>query len=84
MTSAEAPYPHHPRVGASQPGQARARTARRHWLVALAPEVTVPVVLHWHQWQFGGDSAAPPSLLEQVGSALQRGARAVLEPVDGT
>lgn len=52
-------------------------------LVALAPEVTVPVVLHWHQWQFGSDAGAPPSLLDQVGSALQQGARAVLEPVDG-
>ena len=48
-------------------------------LVALAPTVTVPVALYWHQWQFGGtDAARTPSLLEQIGAALERGARSAL------
>jgi LysR family transcriptional regulator (chromosome initiation inhibitor) len=53
-------------------------------LVALAAEVTVDVALHWHQWQVGAAVAAagaPPSLLDQVGAALARGAAAAL---DGT
>ncbi|MCU0812888.1 MAG: LysR family transcriptional regulator ArgP [Burkholderiaceae bacterium] len=48
-------------------------------LLALRPDVTVPVALHWHQWQFGGGAGGPPSLLDQIGGALERGARAALE-----
>lgn len=53
---------------------------QRGALVALKPEVTVPVVLHWHQWQLGGADpvAAAPSLLDQIGIALAREARAAL------
>ncbi len=48
-------------------------------LVALAPQVTVPVALHWHQWRFGGaDGDATPGLLDRIGDALARGAQAAL------
>lgn len=48
-------------------------------LVALAPEVTVDVMLYWHQWKLGVDAAAP-SLLDRVGAALQDGGRRHLHP----
>jgi LysR family transcriptional regulator (chromosome initiation inhibitor) len=53
---------------------------QRGALVALKAEVTVPVALHWHQWQLGGADpvAGAPSLLDQIGIALAREARAVL------
>jgi LysR family transcriptional regulator (chromosome initiation inhibitor) len=44
----------------------------------LAPDVTVPVALHWHQWHAGQEFDAPQSLLDRVGAALADGARAVL------
>ena len=47
-------------------------------LVALRPEVHVPVSLHWHQWQAGSDPQAAPSLLDRIGSALAEGARTAL------
>ncbi|WP_119292972.1 LysR family transcriptional regulator ArgP [Azohydromonas sediminis] len=48
-------------------------------LVAIAPAVTVPVALYWHQWQFGAaDAAGAPSLLDRIGTALERGALAAL------
>ena len=51
-------------------------------LVALAPAVTVPVALYWHQWQFGDAGAQAPGLVERVGAALESGARAVLSARD--
>lgn len=50
-------------------------------LVALYPEVTVPVTLYWHQWTLDarGEPAARSSLLDQVGAALADGAREALE-----
>ena len=47
-------------------------------LVALRPEVHVPVSLHWHQWQAGNDAGATPSLLDRIGSALADGASVAL------
>jgi LysR family transcriptional regulator, chromosome initiation inhibitor len=47
-------------------------------LVALRPEVHVPVSLHWHQWQAGNDAEAAPSLLDRIGSALADGASVAL------
>jgi LysR family transcriptional regulator (chromosome initiation inhibitor) len=49
-------------------------------LVALRPQVHVPVSLHWHQWQAGSDAEATPSLLDRIGSALAEGASAALNP----
>ena len=54
-------------------------------LVAIRPEVTIDVALHWHQWKLAGasDDAPPapsarPGLLEQIGHALAEGARSAL------
>jgi LysR family transcriptional regulator (chromosome initiation inhibitor) len=47
-------------------------------LVALAAEVSVPVALHWHQWQAGPADAGPPSLLDRIGDALAEGAKTAL------
>jgi LysR family transcriptional regulator (chromosome initiation inhibitor) len=47
-------------------------------LVALQPDVHVPVALHWHQWQLGGADDAPASLLDRIGAALAKGARDAL------
>lgn len=51
-------------------------------LVALQPEVAVPVALHWHQWRLGPDGAPPSArvaMLDRVGAALVAGARAALD-----
>jgi LysR family transcriptional regulator (chromosome initiation inhibitor) len=55
-------------------------------LVAIRPEVTIDVALHWHQWKLGtgldgADAAAAPArrgLMEQIGQALIAGARGAL------
>lgn len=53
-------------------------------LVALQPEVVVPVRLFWHQWRLGPDEAASTSprtaLLDRIGQALVSGAETALEP----
>ncbi len=52
-------------------------------LMALHPDVTVPVALYWHQWQIDAPSEAPSprlALLDQVGMALAAGARQALAP----
>jgi len=51
-------------------------------LLALAPAVTVPVALYWHQWQFGQADARAPGLVERIGAALAQGAQAVLSAAD--
>ena len=51
-------------------------------LIALRPEVTVPVALHWHQWRLGPDGAPPSArvaMLDRVGAALVAGARDALD-----
>lgn len=51
-------------------------------LIALRPEVAVPVALHWHQWRLGPDGAPPSArvaMLDRVGAALVAGARDALE-----
>jgi LysR family transcriptional regulator (chromosome initiation inhibitor) len=58
--------------------QAREALARGE-LLALRPQVQVPVALYWHQWTLQAPSAAPP-LLDRIGQALLAQARQVLEP----
>ncbi|MET0518518.1 MAG: LysR family transcriptional regulator ArgP [Burkholderiaceae bacterium] len=50
-------------------------------LQVLRPELSVDVTLYWHQWKLVSESVAPPArgaLLDQIGQALARGARAAL------
>ncbi|MDL2339336.1 MAG: LysR family transcriptional regulator ArgP [Pseudomonadota bacterium] len=52
-------------------------------LVALRPETTLNITLHWHQWRLAPDGAAPSArvaMLDRVGAALGVGARVALEP----
>ena len=58
--------------------QAREAVARGE-LVALRPELRLPVALYWHQWVLQSPSGAPP-LLDRIGRALEEQARRVLEP----
>jgi len=51
-------------------------------LLALAPAITVPVALYWHQWRFGEADAGAPGLVERIGLALVQGAQAVLSAAD--
>lgn len=53
-------------------------------LVALHPEVRLPVALYWHQWRLDGGEvdAAPGTLLDRIGKALQAHARVALDPID--
>ena len=51
-------------------------------LVPLEPAVTLPVSLHWHQWQAGNDEEAAPSLLDRIGAALAAGASSALADMD--
>jgi LysR family transcriptional regulator, chromosome initiation inhibitor len=51
-------------------------------LVQLVSECSVPVALHWHQWKLGPEGVPPTArvaLLDQVGAALQAGAKTALE-----
>jgi LysR family transcriptional regulator (chromosome initiation inhibitor) len=54
-------------------------------LVQLHADVTVDVLLHWHQWKLRGDAAADSPLragaLERIGAALAAGARQALRPL---
>jgi LysR family transcriptional regulator (chromosome initiation inhibitor) len=47
-------------------------------LLALRPDVRVPVALYWHQWVLEGSQSTPP-LLDRIGQALEAHARQVLE-----
>lgn len=50
-------------------------------LVALHPQVTVPVALYWHQWKLGRDDAARSprgGMLDRIGQALAVGASLAL------
>ncbi len=53
-------------------------------LCPVLPEVGVDVMLHWHQWRLGSDSAPPPmmrhGLLDQIGQAILQGSHAALAP----
>jgi LysR family transcriptional regulator, chromosome initiation inhibitor len=51
-------------------------------LVQLVAECSVPVALYWHQWKLGPEGVPPTArvaLLDQVGAALQAGAKTALE-----
>ncbi|MDT9001933.1 LysR family transcriptional regulator ArgP [Paucibacter sp. APW11] len=51
-------------------------------LTALRPEISVDVALYWHQWKLMTEALATPgrvALLDQIGEALARGARAALQ-----
>ena len=51
-------------------------------LIALRPEVSIPIALHWHQWRLGPDGSPPSArvaMLDRVGAALASGARAALD-----
>jgi len=50
-------------------------------LIALRPEVEVPVRLYWHQWKLGPDDTAPlprVAMLDRIADALTAGAQAAL------
>lgn len=53
---------------------------QRGQLLHLRPEVGIDVLLHWHQWKLGGDAGPPAraARLDEVGTALERGARQAL------
>ena len=67
-------------VGVVPEVQARAQLASGE-LVALRPDVVLPVSLFWHQWKLAPDGAAPSSrvaMLDRIGAALEAGARDAL------
>lgn len=56
-------------------------------LCALHPQVSVDVVLHWHQWKLRAEDGPEPPLrtgaLDRIGRALAEGARRSLRPAPG-